>query len=59
MHSAALDLNWYQYFLLDVIVMLALGLCLVVIVIFFVFRAVATNIFSNMSDSNVHVPKNK
>ncbi|KDR22772.1 hypothetical protein L798_15644, partial [Zootermopsis nevadensis] len=45
MRSAALDLAWYQYFLLDIIVALTLALSLLLIVAFFAFRAVARNVF--------------
>jgi glucuronosyltransferase len=40
MRSAALDLAWYQYFLLDVIAVLALALGLVVLITFLILRKV-------------------
>ena len=39
MRSAALDLAWYQYFLLDVIAVLALAVGSVLVVAFLIFRA--------------------
>jgi hypothetical protein len=57
MRSAALDLTWYQYFLLDVIAVLLLTFGVVVIVVFFVFRALYRNVFSVLSKSTVHGPK--
>jgi glucuronosyltransferase len=40
MRSAALDLTWYQYFLLDVITVLALSVGSVVFITFLILRAV-------------------
>jgi glucuronosyltransferase len=44
LRSAALDLAWYQYFLLDVIAVLALAVGSVVMIIFFTFRAILRKI---------------
>jgi glucuronosyltransferase len=38
--SAVLDLPWYQYFLLDVIAMLALAVGSVVLIVYMTLRAV-------------------
>jgi hypothetical protein len=46
MRSAVLDLTWYQYFLLDVIALLALALGSVVFVTFLILRAVLRKICS-------------
>ncbi|PSN29898.1 hypothetical protein C0J52_27059, partial [Blattella germanica] len=40
MHSAALDLSWYQYFLLDVIAVLFLAVGIVASIMFILIRAV-------------------
>ena len=40
MRSAVLDLAWYQYFLLDVIAVLALAIRSVVLIVYLTLRAV-------------------
>jgi len=45
LRSAVLDLAWYQYFLLDVIAVLALGVGSVVVVGFLVLRALCRKLF--------------
>jgi hypothetical protein len=40
LRSAALDLAWYQYFLLDVIAVIALAVRSVVLIVFVTLRAV-------------------
>ena len=40
LRSAVLDLTWYQYFLLDVIAVLALAVGSVVVVVFMILRLV-------------------
>jgi hypothetical protein len=45
MRSAVLDLTWYQYFLIDVIAVLALAVGSVLLVAFIVFRAFARRLF--------------
>ncbi|KAJ9601565.1 hypothetical protein L9F63_000308, partial [Diploptera punctata] len=40
LRSAALDLTWYQYFLLDVIAVLALAVILILFVVFIIIRAI-------------------
>jgi hypothetical protein len=40
MRSAVLDLAWYQYFLLDVIAVIALAVGSVVLIVFMAVRAV-------------------
>jgi hypothetical protein len=45
LRSAALDLAWYQYFLLDVIAVLALVVGSVVVVGFLVLRALWRKLF--------------
>jgi hypothetical protein len=57
MRSAALDLTWYQYFLLDVIAVLALAAACVLSVVFLVSRAVIRRIFYIKRRITVHGPK--
>jgi hypothetical protein len=38
MRSAALDLTWYQYFLLDVIAMLTLAVGSILLILFLIMR---------------------
>jgi glucuronosyltransferase len=45
MRSAVLDLAWYQYFLLDVIAVLALATVLIVLITFIILRAVLRRIW--------------
>jgi glucuronosyltransferase len=45
LRSGALDLTWFQYFLLDVIAVLALALGSVVVVGFLVLRALGRKLF--------------
>ena len=45
LRSAVLDLAWYQYFLLDVIAVLALAVVLVVVVGFLIMRALFRKLF--------------
>jgi len=45
LRSAVLDLAWYQYFLLDVIAVLALAVGSVVLIIYMTLRAVLGKIF--------------
>ena len=44
MRSAVLDLAWYQYFLLDVIAVLALAVVSVVLIVYTTLRAVLCKI---------------
>jgi hypothetical protein len=44
MRSAVLDLTWYQYFLLDVIALLALALGSVFLIAFLLLRALLIRI---------------
>jgi glucuronosyltransferase len=44
LRSAALDLAWYQYFLLDVIAVLALAVGSVVLIIFLTLRTILRKI---------------
>ena len=44
MRSGALDLTWYQYFLLDVIAVLALALVSVLLIVYMTLRAVLSKI---------------
>jgi glucuronosyltransferase len=46
LHSAVLDLAWYQYFLLDVIAVLAIAVGSVVVIAFLVLRALWRKLFS-------------
>jgi glucuronosyltransferase len=39
MRSAALDITWYQYFLLDVIAVLTIAVVLVLLIVFLMLRA--------------------
>ncbi|PNF23012.1 UDP-glucuronosyltransferase 2B33 [Cryptotermes secundus] len=45
MRSAALDLTWYQYFLLDVIAVLALAVGSVVLIVFLMMRLLLRKLF--------------
>ena len=45
MRSAVLDLAWYQYFLLDVIAVLALAVGLVLVVAFVMLRGMLRKLF--------------
>jgi glucuronosyltransferase len=45
LRSAVLDLAWYEYFLLDVIAVLALAVGSVVVVVFLVLRALWRKLF--------------
>jgi glucuronosyltransferase len=44
MRSAALDLTWYQYFLLDVIAVLALAVGSIVLIVFLMLKALLTKL---------------
>jgi glucuronosyltransferase len=45
LRSAVLDLAWYQYFLLDVIVVLALAVGSVVLIVFMILRLVLRRVW--------------
>jgi hypothetical protein len=45
MRSAALELTWYQYFLLDVIAVLALAVGSVLLTVFLMTRALLRKLF--------------
>jgi glucuronosyltransferase len=45
LRSAALDLTWYQYFLLDVIAVLALAVGSVVLIVFVTLRLVSKRVW--------------
>jgi glucuronosyltransferase len=49
MRSAVLDLAWYQYFLLDVIVVLALVAVCLLVTVYYISRAVIRRLFDTMS----------
>jgi glucuronosyltransferase len=49
MRSAALDLLWYQYFLLDVIAVLTLAVVSVLLLVFLILRAVLKKVLSVLS----------
>jgi glucuronosyltransferase len=59
MRSAALDLTWYQYFLLDVIAVLALAVGSVVFVTLLIVRAVLRKICSGKRQERVNILKKK
>jgi glucuronosyltransferase len=46
MRSAALDLTWYQYFLLDVIAVLTLAVGSCLLLVFLMLRAVLKKVWS-------------
>jgi len=48
LRSAALDLAWYQYFLLDVIAVLALVAVCFMMAVYFISRAVIRRLFDTM-----------
>jgi hypothetical protein len=61
LRSAVLDLSWYQYFLLDIIGVLALAVGSVVVVVYMILRTVLRKICGGRRhkvDQNV-VRKNK
>ena len=45
LRSAVLDLAWYQYFLLDVIAVLALATVSILLILFFVCRVILKKLF--------------
>jgi hypothetical protein len=45
MRSAVLDLAWYQYFLLDVIAVLALAIFSLMLILFLVCRVILKKLF--------------
>jgi len=51
MRSAVLDLSWYQYFLLDVIAVLAASVASVVFIAFLVVRMVVRKLFGETNTS--------
>jgi uncharacterized protein YneF (UPF0154 family) len=57
MRSAALDLAWYQYFLLDVIAILALVAVCVLVTVYFLSRAVIRRLFYNIPRITANVVK--
>jgi glucuronosyltransferase len=46
MRSAVLDLTWYQYFLLDVIALLALAVGSILLIVFLMLRTVLRKVCS-------------
>jgi glucuronosyltransferase len=56
MRSAALDLAWYQYFLLDVIAVLTLAVGSALILVSLMLRIVVQNVWSIM---NIDKSRNK
>ena len=58
MRSAVLDLAWYQYFLLDVIAVLALAAVCVLIAAYFISRAAVRNLFRTVPQITTNVKKN-
>jgi uncharacterized membrane protein YraQ (UPF0718 family) len=58
LRSAVLDLAWYQYFLLDVIAVLALAFGAASTVTFFIFRAIFRQLFGSASKAK-NVSQNK
>jgi hypothetical protein len=46
MRSAALDLTWYQYFLLDVIAVLAVAVGSFIFLVFLMLRAVLKKVWN-------------
>ncbi|XP_069697675.1 UDP-glycosyltransferase UGT5-like [Periplaneta americana] len=53
MRSAALDLAWYQYFLLDVIAFLVLAVGSVLLIVFLVLRAVFRKLCSGSKEDKI------
>jgi hypothetical protein len=53
MRSAALELSWYQYFLLDVIAVLALAAGSLLLTVFLVVRAVLRKVLGRKA-SEIH-----
>jgi hypothetical protein len=60
MRSAALDLTWYQYFLLDVIAVLALAIGFVLFITTLVLRVALRKLFgSKRSQQKVNIRHKK
>jgi len=57
LRSAALDLAWYQYFLLDVIAVLALVAVCGLVAVYSISRAVIRRLFDTMPRVTIHVVK--
>jgi len=57
LRSAALDLAWYQYFLLDVIAVLALVAVCVLVVVYFMSRAIISRLSATMPRMAISVVK--
>jgi glucuronosyltransferase len=49
LRSAALDLAWYQYFLLDVIAVIALALVSILLILWLVLRVILKTLFGGKS----------
>jgi glucuronosyltransferase len=60
LRSAVLDLAWYQYYLLDVIAVLALASVSVLLIMLLVCRAILKNVFGGKShEENTESRKKK
>jgi glucuronosyltransferase len=57
MRSAVLDLAWYQYFLLDIIAVLALVAVCLLVTVYYISRAVIRKLFDTMSRETASVVK--
>jgi hypothetical protein len=58
MRSAVLDLAWYQYFLLDVIAVLALVAVCILVAVYCMSRAVISTLFAAVPRMTRSVVKN-
>jgi glucuronosyltransferase len=59
MRSAVLDLTWYQYFLLDVIAVLALGVGFALFTVFLICRALFKKVCSSTPKIKSIIEKKK
>ena len=59
MRSAALDLTWYQYFLIDVITVFAVFLGTILLIVLLVLRALLRKIFESSDKKQIASSKKK
>jgi len=53
LRSAVLDLDWYQYFLLDVIAVLTLATVFILLILLLVFRVILKKLFGWNSQDEI------
>jgi hypothetical protein len=57
MRSAVLDLAWYQYFLLDVIAVLALAVVCIIVSLYLMYRTIFRRLISHQARKNKNTLK--